>query len=151
MTLTYEQALHRAATLCTASEKCISEIQEKLTAWGIDEAESEKLLLYLIKENYLDENRFTSAFVRDKFRFNKWGKIKIAYALKHKGISSSMIKTAMEEIEDDAYLNLLTDILKTKLKGLKFKDEYDRKAKLFRFALSRGFESDVVGRALKGL
>jgi len=125
--ITYEQGLHRAAALCTASEKCTADIQQKLEDWGADEADIEQIIAYLIKEKFLDEARFCQAFVKDKLRFNKWGKIKIAFALKQKNIDAAMVADVFDRIDEDYYLGILKEQLATKQKGLKYKDDYDRK------------------------
>lgn len=148
-TLTYDQALHRAAVLCTRSEKCVSDIRAKLVLWGVDESDIKKMLSYLQEEKYLDDVRFCSYFVKDKSRFNKWGKIKIAYALRAKKIDEDLIANSLDQLEDEESLSTLLSILTTKSKNSKFKDDYDKKVKLIRFALSRGFEMKLVNQALK--
>lgn len=149
--MTYERALPKAAALCTASEKCEADVREKLQAWGVDAADAERVITYLVKENFLDEGRFCRAFVKDKLRFNKWGRMKIAYALKPKGINANMLADAFDEIDEAEYLQTLTDLLQAKLRGLKYKDEYDRKGKLYRFALSRGFEMEAINKVWKNV
>lgn len=150
-TLTYEQALHKIAALCVHVEKCESDVREKLNSWGISEKEADEIIAYLKKEKFLDNHRFAIAFAKDKFRYNKWGKIKIAYALRNKKISENSITKALSEIDDNDNIDSLTNILNAKLKLLKYKDEYDRKAKLIRFALSRGFEIESINSSLKNI
>ena len=145
----YKEALNKAAALCSAAEKCEWDIREKLCVWEISDSEADKIITYLKKENFLDENRFAAFFVKDKFRFNKWGRIKIAYVLKMKHISNDIIQEAMLAIDDEEYFSTLCDILQSKQKGLKYKDEYDRRAKLTRFAQSRGFEYEIISRAVR--
>jgi regulatory protein len=89
--------------------------------------------------------------VKDKFRFNKWGKIKISYALKQKGLSNDLITAALATIDDGEYEEMLASLLKTKLAGLKYEFEYEKQGKLFRFAQSRGFENNVIERVLRNL
>ncbi len=149
--ITYEKALHKAAALCSSGEKCEYDIREKLLSWGVDAAASEEVIQYLIREKFLDERRYASFFVKDKFRFNKWGKIKIAYALKQKRVAPSIIQEALDVIDEDEYLLMLKDILQSKLKSLTYKNEYDKQAKLFHFAQSRGFENGVIAGMLKGV
>ncbi|MDR1699433.1 MAG: RecX family transcriptional regulator [Prevotellaceae bacterium] len=147
--LTYDEALHRAAAYCTASEKCAFDVSEKLSSWGVSEEESEKIIAYLTKENFISEERFACAFVNDKFRFNKWGRIKIDYALRAKNISTEVIQSALAGIDENEYSDTLTGLLKAKLRGLQYKDEYDKRAKLFRFAQGRGFESKEIQKSLQ--
>ena len=148
---TLDELLHKAASYCSISEHCISEVKEKLTAWGVSDNDKQKIIDRLISEDFINEKRFCNYFVKDKFRFNKWGKIKISYALKQKGLSNELINSALSTIDDGEYEELLASILKTKLVGLKFEYEYEKQGKLFRFAQSRGFENNVIERALRSI
>ena len=146
---TLEELLHKAASYCSISEHCVSEVVEKLTAWGVSITDKQKIVDRLISEDFINEKRFCIYFVKDKFRFNKWGKIKISYALKQKGLSSELINSALSTIDEGEYQEMLALILKTKLVGLKFEFEYEKQGKLFRFAQSRGFESNVIVRVIR--
>jgi len=143
-----KEALHKAAALCSQSEKCEWDIREKLRTWEIPDNEADGIIAHLKKENFLDENRFAAFFVKDKFRFNKWGRVKIAYSLKMKHISSPVIQEAMLAIDDEEYRSVLCKMLKIKQKELKYKDEYDCRVKLVRFAQSRGFEYEVIAQVI---
>ncbi len=149
---TYGQALSKAMALCSKSEKCISDIQQKLNDWGVEPVDAQKIIKNLIAEKFIDEERYVRFFVRDKFVFNQWGKVKIAFMLKSKKIPSSIIEEALiNGIDDEAYLDLLVKLLSDKLKKTKFVNEYDMKGKLVRFAQSRGFEFETIGKALTEL
>ena len=148
---TYGQALSKAMALCSKSEKCISDIQKKLSDWGVEPADAQKIIKNLIAERFIEEERYARFFVRDKFVFNQWGKVKIAFMLKSKKIPSSIIEEALNGIDDEAYLDLLVKLLNDKLKKTKFVNEYDMKGKLVRFAQSRGFEFDTIEKALAEL
>jgi len=150
-TLSYEQALHKAAALCMRSEKCELDIRNKLLAWGINENDATKIISYLTTEKFLDNARFCNFFVKDKVRFNKWGKIKIGYALKAKKIDEALIIEALSEIDEQETVDNLITLLRSKQKNLKYKDAFDKKGKLIRFALSRGFEMNTINQALKKL
>ncbi|MGQ8337391.1 regulatory protein RecX [Sunxiuqinia sp. A32] len=139
-----KEAYQKAAFLCSKSEKSSNKIKLKLIDWGLTEDESISIVEKLIEEKYINDERYASSFVRDKFRFNKWGKIKIAYHLKADRISSNAIDKALKEIDDSAYRNTLEKLLKEKTRKIKAVNQYDQKAKLFRFAQSRGFESDHI-------
>jgi regulatory protein len=146
---TMEELLHKAASYCSISEHCISEVEEKLSAWGVSESDKQKIIDRLISEDFINEKRFCVYFVKDKFRFNKWGKIKISYALKQKGLSNDLINAALSTIDEGEYQEMLASILKTKLVGLKYEFEYEKQGKLFRFAQGRGFENNLIDRALR--
>jgi len=144
-----EELLHKAASYCSISEHCVSDVEDKLTAWGITAENKQKIIDRLKEEDFINEKRFCSYFVKDKFRFNKWGKIKISYALKQKGLENEQINSALSTIDDGEYEEMLATILKTKLVGLKYEYEFEKQGKLFRFAQSRGFESNVIDRVLR--
>ena len=146
-----EELLHKAASYCSISEHCISEVETKLDAWCVGCDDKSTIIKRLIAEDFINEKRFCIFFVKDKFRFNKWGKIKISFALKGKGINNVLISEALNTIDDGEYEELLASILKTKLVGLKYEFEYEKQGKLFRFAQSRGFENNVIEKALRNL
>lgn len=146
-----DELLHKAASYCSISEHCISEVEEKLTAWGVSDSDKKKIIKHLISEDFINEKRYCNHFVRDKFRFNKWGKIKITFALKSKKLDNELIQSAINTIDDGEYQELLASLMKTKLIGLKYEYEYEKQGKLFRFAQSRGFESNVIERALRNI
>ena len=145
---TLEELLHKAASYCSISEHCISEVEEKLNVWGVLDADKQKIIARLISEDFINEKRYCTHFVKDKFRFNKWGKIKISFALQAKGLDKDMINTAISTIDDGEYEEMLVSLLKTKLAGLKYEYEYEKRGKLFRFAQSRGFENNVIESVL---
>ncbi len=148
---TYGQALSKAMALCSKSEKCVSDIQQKLNDWGVEPADAQKIIKTLIAEKFIDEERYVRFFVRDKFVFNQWGKVKIAFMLKSKKVPAALVGEALRGIDDEAYLDLLVKLLEDKSKKTKFVNEYDRKGKLVRFAQSRGFEFDTIEKALAEL
>lgn len=148
---TLDELLHKAASYCSISEHCISEVEDKLTAWGISNENKNEIIDKLIAENFINEKRFCIHFVKDKFRFNKWGKIKISYALKQKRLDDNLINEALKSIDEGEYDEMLASILKTKLIGLKYEHEYEKQGKLYNFAQSRGFESAVINRVLRTL
>jgi regulatory protein len=146
-----EELLHKAASYCSISEHCVSEVETKLDAWCVGCDDKSTIIKRLIAEDFINEKRFCIYFVKDKFRFNKWGKIKISFALKGKGLDNALISEALNTIDDGEYEELLASILKTKLVGLKYEFEYEKQGKLFRFAQSRGFENNVIEKALRSI
>lgn len=153
MELTHDQntAYDKAAFLCSRSEHCSSDIQEKLKLWGLSAEDTDLVIAKLIEEKYIDDERFARAYVKDKFRFNHWGKQKIAFMLRSKNISVEIMELAFEEIEDVGYSNELRKLLTDKEKSIKAKDLYDKRNKLMRFAMGRGFESGQIYAVLKEL
>lgn len=142
--LTYEQALSRAAALCSGSEHCSSEIRKKLLLWGLSPTQAEKAIGFLIDEKYIDSKRFCRAYCLDKFRYNHWGRIKISQMLRMLELDSSDINEGLDAIPEEEYQEVLQHVLEQKNKQLKDSDPYIRKGKLVRHALSRGFETHLI-------
>ena len=149
--LTYEQALSRAASLCSGSEHCSSEICKKLLLWGLTPTQAEEIISYLIKEKYIDNIRFCRAYCLDKFRYNHWGRIKIGQMLRMLEMKNEDINEGLESINEEDYKEVLLHILTQKNRQLKDSDPYIRKGKLIRHALSKGFESYLITEVLPQL
>ncbi|MDD4385854.1 MAG: regulatory protein RecX [Bacteroidales bacterium] len=137
-------ALNRAQWLCSQREKCVSEIKLKLTQWGISEDDSSTIIKSLQKDDFINESRYALTFAHDKARFNKWGPRKIEMSLRAKRIGDDKIQDALSEVEQFTNSETLNDMLNKKAKTLKYKDLYDLKNKLIRFAISRGFDYGKV-------
>jgi regulatory protein len=146
-----QSAYLKAAAICSRSETCTSDIQAKLKLWGLNKDDSMVVISQLKEEKYIDDERFARAYVKDKFRFNQWGRQKIAYMLHSKNIGKEIQETAFEEIEDDNYSDKLLKLLSDKEKTIKSKDQYDKRNKLMRFAMGKGFESGKIYAAFKEL
>jgi regulatory protein len=149
--LEYKQALEKAAAYCSRQEVCGSQVEEKLRAWNTREADVQKILDLLQKENFLDDGRYARFYARDKFRFNGWGRIKISHMLRQKRIAGSEIETALEAIDPEDYFQTCLDQIRNRSRSLKDKDDFVRRGKLFRFAAGRGFETEIIRRALDNL
>jgi regulatory protein len=137
--------------ICCKSEKCAFDLNQKLSEWGVNNVDAERIIQKLIAERFIDDRRYAEAYVRDKFRFNDWGRIKIGFMLRNKRIPSEIIHLAMEEINEEDYFLKLKELISAKLKTVKSSDKYETKAKLYRFAQSKGFESDIIEKVLHSL
>ncbi len=149
--MTPAEALHRAAALCSTAEHCTADIREKLTRWGISANDTHTIIERLVSERFIDESRYATAFAKDKFRFAGWGRIKIRYALQQKHIAGDEIDQALTVIDEEQYLNRLATLLQDKNRNIHDDNPESRKAKLCRFAASRGFETNLIFRQLKNL
>jgi regulatory protein len=145
----FQKAYDKAAAICARQEQCVSMVREKLIKWEVEEADRTKILERLVEEKFIDEQRYTGFYVRDKARFNRWGKTKITWQLRRKGIPPEMIHEALASIPANEYNDNLLDLLKQKKRQLKEDDPYKRRASLMRFAASRGFSFDEIMRALE--
>jgi regulatory protein len=140
----FKAALKRAMALCAQREQCSEDIRIKLNSWGINDTDANKIISTLILENFVNDDRYANAFVTDKFRHYKWGRVKIASHLGAKKIGTDSIRTALASIEEDQYKQMIMDILAAHRKSVKAKNQYDLKGKLMRFGLSRGYESNLL-------
>jgi regulatory protein len=136
--------LNRAMALCARRELCISEVMTKLSEWGATDSETATIIEILKKENFINEERYSIGFAKDKFRYNKWGKIKIGAHLKAKNIPGELIKKSLDTIDNDNYNKTLTNLLSAHRRSVKAKNQYDLKAKLLRYGISKGFESSLL-------
>lgn len=142
--LTYDQALYKAAALCSSSEQCLRQMEEKLEKWGVQASDIEKILKHLIDEKYIDETRYARAFALDKFRYNRWGRHKIRQMLRMQHIEEHDINLAMEEIDEEEYTSALRHIMQQKARQIHETDSYQRRGKLIRYAVSKGFEMELA-------
>ena len=139
------EALQRAMNLCSRSEKCRRDILDKLQGWGVvNPVDREYIIGELVKHKFIDESRFARAYAIEKHRFNHWGFVKIGMMLRSKGIDEGTIKLAFNEIDPESYRKVLVDELERKRASVKASNIYELKGKMMRFALSRGFESDLI-------
>lgn len=144
----YDAALKRAAALCSSQEQCTSSIRKKLDSWNISAQDAEKIILALSREKFLDDQRYASFYVRDKFRFNSWGKIKLRVMLSQKEIPGPAIEEALNQLDPDLYKETCARLISEKAATIKETNQFKRKGKLFRFAAQRGFESDLIHQIL---
>ncbi len=144
MYISEEKALKKAELICSKQEKCKYDIRKKLVDWELKPDSINRIINNLEKDKFIDEKRYSSFFVRDKFRFNKWGKIKILFILRQKNIPDKYIFSALNKIDDKEYFNTLEKEILKKQKLIKYKNNYELKSKLLRFAESRGFEKNLI-------
>lgn len=146
--MNYKEALSYAMDLCSRQEKCNSEIREKLTKFNLPEPQIEKVLNVLKQEGFIDEARYAGMFVRDKLRFNHWGRVKIRYMLSGKQIPEEIINEAIQGIDEQDYREILIDELQKKRRQIKDANPYTARNKLARFGQQRGFESGLIFQVL---
>ena len=146
--ISYTSALSKMQFICSRQEKCCSDIRKKLENWSLSYDDQDRIIQSLIDNKFIDEKRYTGFYVRDKYKFNKWGRIKIAHQLKQKQIPEYIIMEAFDTISEDIYEENLEAILNSKMRSTREDDPYKLKSKLYRFAQSRGFESNLIFRYL---
>ncbi len=142
-------ALTKAGHYCAYQERSQQEVRDKLYEWGLWETAVENIISLLISDNFLNEERFAKAYAQGKFKQKGWGKIKIKQGLKLKKVPDVLIKKALFTITDNDYLVTLKNTLIKKEQTLTEKDAYKRRYKLQQYALSRGYEADLISDVLK--
>lgn len=143
------QALSRLGALCARAEYCLQDMRRKMDAWELPSGADERIIQRLMKDGYVNENRYAHAFVRSKFRFNRWGRDKIVRMLQQKGINQEDIDDALTELNEEELDDTLLELLTAKSRHLNYKNDYDRYVKLLRFAVSRGFSLESARRCLE--
>ena len=146
--MTEQEAFLQLAALCAQAEHCEQEMRDKLKRWGFDESVQNRTIERLIRERYIDNERYARAFVKDKIRYNKWGRRKVQQALWLKRIDKDIQQRVLDEIDDNEYLSILRPLLKQKRKTVRAESDYELNRKLVRFALGRGFTFDIIRQCL---
>lgn len=145
-------ALEKAMAYCSKMERCKYDMQKKFYNWGIGTDISDGLIDTLVKEDFINEERFLSAYVRGKFLYNKWGRVKLKYSLKLKNFSDDQIDNAFDSyINEDEYQKLVQEQIEKRNKSIDIKSKYERKAKLIRFAQGRGYETELALQCVDNL
>ncbi|MCI7575325.1 MAG: RecX family transcriptional regulator [Bacteroidales bacterium] len=147
---TESEILQKAAAYCSVAEHCEQDVRDKITAWGMTETDCQDALVeYLTQNEYLSAERYCKAFVHDKLLYQGWGRQKMRQMLRQKGLPGEQIAIALEDIEEEVYSSVLTDILQKKARSLKKETGDTLRQKLLRFAYSRGFEYPEIEAALR--
>ncbi|MBN2276100.1 MAG: RecX family transcriptional regulator [Bacteroidales bacterium] len=146
-----KQVLKKLQQICSRQEKCASDIVDYLLRHQIPREHHASIIESLTSEKFIDEERYARAAVQDKFRFNRWGKIKIRFFLRSKKIGDQVVEKAMAMIDDEEYKRMLEKEIKKKALTLTRDDRETRMMKLLKFATSKGFEQEVVWPLLKNL
>ncbi len=143
-----KDALLRLSALCAQGEHCQWEMTEKLRKWEIDDEAQARIMERLVKDRYVDDERFARAFVLDKIRYNKWGRRKVEQALYQKHIADDIRRRTLDDVSDEEYLKVLQPLLKQKRRSTKATSDYEMNKKLIRFALGRGFTFDIIRQCM---
>ena len=143
-----KEAYLTLAALCAQAEHCQWEMLEKMRRWEVPEEAQARVMQRLVKERYVDDERYARAFVKDKIRYNKWGRRKVDQALWQKHIDEDIRKRVLDEVDDEEYLGVLRPLLKQKRKSTKANSDYEVNQKLMRFAMGRGFTFDIIRQCI---
>ena len=144
-----QEAYLQLAALCAQAEHCEQEMRDKMKRWELDETVQNRIIDRLTKERFIDNERYARAFVKDKIRYNKWGRRKVQQALWMKRIDNDIQQRVLDEIDEKEYLDVLRPLLKQKRKSIKADSDYELNQKLMRFALGRGFTFDIIRQCIE--
>ncbi len=145
---TLQELKQKASAYCARSEHCISEVYTKLRQWNCSSNDCQKIIDELLDNDFINEQRYAETYVKEKFKFNRWGNRKIAQALAQKRVDKKTVQQALELIDKDEYKETLKTLLEKKEKSIEYSNEYEKNSKLFRFAQSRGFENNLIENVL---
>jgi regulatory protein len=149
--LTPAQALPKIQKYCAYQERSHKEVRNKLFEYNLWPNEVEEVISQLITDNFLNEERFAKAYAGGKFRIKKWGKLKIVNELNRLGLTERCINKGLKEIDSSDYHKTLRTLLKKKANELKESNSFIKRNKIARFAISKGYESDVVWEFVKDI
>lgn len=146
--ISVEEIKRKLESFCVYQDRCHKEVEKKLSEYNLIPEAKDNILLHLLQENFLNEERFSKSFARGKFRIKKWGKQRITRELKMRDISSYNIKTALKEIDEEEYIATLYGLVEKKNKLVTDTNVFKRRKKVADYLLYRGFESNLVYEAI---
>lgn len=138
----------KARSFCDYQERCIYDVKKKLQSWNATEQTIERIINQLEKEDYINEERYAVSYATGKLRNNKWGRTKIFYALSQKHIPEIYIQMGLNELDEDEYLSILKNIIKSKT--INEADEFKRNAKIVKYAQQKGFQTSLAWKVING-
>lgn len=141
---TVEQIKHKIENYCVYQDRCHKEVERKMAEYNLIPEAKELILLSLMKDGFLNEERFSKSFARGKFRMKSWGKQRIIRELKFRDISAYNIKTALKEIEEEEYIKTIYRITENRNNVTSETNTYKRKKKLVDFLMRKGFENELI-------
>jgi regulatory protein len=146
-----KQAYSKMAQLCSRSEQCSADIRKKIIAFELVSEVVDEIIEKLRVEEFLNDERYVKAFVSDKFKFNKWGKVKIRHNLRMKGLAEDIIREGLNNIDEEKYKTVLIKTMKDKAKTVKKKSKFEKMGQIIRFAQTRGFEPEMIHRYINSV
>ncbi|MBK1897736.1 regulatory protein RecX [Chryseobacterium paridis] len=141
---TFIEIKQKLVNYCVYQDRCHAEVEQKMREFTLIPEAKEEILLYLLQENYLNEERFVRSYIRGKFYIKHWGRNKIRINLKQKQISEKLINACFDEIDEDDYFKTISKIFEdyySKQSGLK---EYQKKSKAIKYLMGKGFEYEII-------
>ncbi|GEN72347.1 regulatory protein RecX [Chryseobacterium lathyri] len=141
---TFDEIKLKLVNYCVYQDRCHAEVEQKMKEFLLIDEAKDEIILYLLKENYLNEERFTRSYIRGKFYIKHWGRNKIRMHLKQKQISEKLINSCFDEIDEDDYEKMIRKIFEDYYSRQKGMQEYQKKSKTIKYLMSRGFEYEKI-------
>ncbi len=146
-----EEAKKKILRFCAYQERCHQEVKQKLYELGLYASEADELMVYLITEGFLNEERFARVFAGGKFRMKQWGRMKITRELEARNLSPRCIRLGLQEIDEDDYRKTLNGLIERKYSQVSADNDFVRRDKLARYAIQKGYEPDLVWQTIREL
>lgn len=141
---TFNEIKLKLVNYCVYQDRCHAEVEQKMREFLLIDEAKDEIILYLLKENYLNEERFTRSYIRGKFYIKHWGRNKIKMHLKQKQISEKLINSCFDEIDEEDYVKMIRKIYEDYYSRQKGTQEYQKKSKTIKYLMSRGFEYEKI-------
>ena len=146
-----KEAIHKIEHYCAYQERCHEEVVQKLRSMKMDADEIDVIIVKLLSDNFLNEQRFACSFARGKHRMKQWGKIRIINELKFKKINQRLITTALQEISEEEYLLTFHTLAERNWESIRETNSLKKRKKICDYLLRKGFESNLVYEKVKEL
>lgn len=141
---TFEEIKQKLVNYCIYQDRCHKDVEEKMKQFMLIPEAKDEIILFLLKENYLNEERFARSYTRGKFYIKNWGKNKIRTHLLQKGINEKLINTSFEEITNEDYIKTIKGYINKLLPTYRGLQEYQKKQKVIKFLITKGYEYDII-------
>lgn len=149
--MTQEQIISKLTAVCARAEHCKDDMLRRMQRWQVDEATQREVISYLVKEKYIDEERYSRFFINDKIKYNRWGRRKVEQALYFKHIPREVYEPLLDDVANEDFESVLLPLLQNKEKSLKYANDYEKRMKLLRFAMQRGFSYEQADKCINML
>lgn len=146
-----KEAIHKIEHFCAYQERSHEEVVQKLRSMKMDSEEIDSIMVHLISDNFLNEERFACSFARGKHRIKHWGKIRIVNELKSKKITQTLINIALKEITPEEYATTFHTLAERHWESIRETNLMKKRKKFCDYMLRRGFESNLVYDKVKEL
>ena len=148
---TFEEIKHKLEYYCSYQDRCHKEVEQKLNSFTLITELKEKVIVHLIENNFINEERFAKSFARGKHNYKSWGKVRISLELKFRGISKKNIELALAEISTENYFNHFHQLAEKHWESCKERKGPKKNKKFVDFLLRKGYESHLVYDKLQEL